>query len=81
MAADLPPPPTPSREQLQVHALQQVGELEVCDRKRALAVAAGDLHNMFVDKLVTDLRPARGWERVFGKRPPKSTAMERLVTQ
>jgi hypothetical protein len=79
VAADLPPPPNPSREQLQVHALQQVGELEVCDRKRALAVAASDLHNMAVDRLVTDLRPARGWERVFGKKTPKSTAYERLV--
>lgn len=46
----------------------QTGQLVICDQKRALAVQAGDLLNTYADKLVNDLRPASGWERIFGKR-------------
>jgi len=66
VAAGLPSPPHPTREELEIHAILQLGELEVCERKRALGVAAGDLHNLYVDRLQAVLRPATFWERLTG---------------
>lgn len=80
-AAQLPPPPNPTREQLQEHAISQVGELEVCDRKRELAVTASDLHNHYVDRLVTELRPPTFVERFTGKRKVKPLKRDELLAR
>jgi hypothetical protein len=78
-AAQLPPPPHPTREDFEIHATLQVGELEVCDRKRSLAVSAADLHNRYVDLLVTELRAPTLLERITGKRPPAPKRDEMLA--
>lgn len=82
-AAPLPPPPSPTSAQLEEHALGQVAMLDACNQKRELGVYVMDVHNAYVDRLVTQLRPARGWEHVFGKkRPPPvpKPTFERLTT-
>ncbi len=48
---------------------RQTAKLEICEAKRALGVDAMDLHNAYVDRLVSDLRPPTFWERLFGKHP------------
>lgn len=56
--------------------IRQTAKLETCDRKRALGVAAMDLHNAYVDRLVDEVRPPTFWERIIGKHlkdPPKPT--------
>ncbi|MDP3495274.1 MAG: hypothetical protein Q8R82_19355 [Hyphomonadaceae bacterium] len=80
--ADLPPPPNPTEADWQVFGRLQTGQLDICDRKRALAVAAGDLSNLYGERLTDALRPPEGWERVFGKhqsKPPKPTLEELLA--
>lgn len=62
------PPRKASEADLQVFGVRQTGKLEKCEDKRALGVEAMDLHNTYVDRLVTELRPPTFWERIFGKR-------------
>ena len=70
LGSQLPPPPTPGEEDYQVYGVRMVGAVEKCDDKRALGVAAMDLHNAYVDRLGERLRPKTFWEGVFGKRLP-----------
>lgn len=65
------PPRKASEADYQVFGVRQTGKLEKCDDKRALGVQAMDLHNAYVDRLVTDLRPPTFWERIVGKRRSK----------
>jgi len=58
-----------------------VGELEVCDHKRALAVQSADLHNHYVDRLVTELRPPTFSERFLGKRKVKPLKRDELLAR
>lgn len=67
-AAPLPRQPRPGEAEYQVFGVRQTTKLEQCEGKRALGVAAMDLHNAYVDRLLTELRPPTLWERVFGKR-------------
>lgn len=46
----------------------QTGYLDICDKRRELAVDAADLHNQGVKKVVNELRPLRWWERIVGRR-------------
>jgi hypothetical protein len=66
--APLPAGPKPTETDYQVFGVRQTAKLEACEGKRALAVAAADMHNAYVDRLVEDLRPPTFWERLFGKR-------------
>lgn len=77
LPADLPPRrPPPGEVEWQAFSVDQTGKLENCDTKRALAVAAGDLHNLYVKKLSDELEPPTWWERVTGreKEPPAPAA-------
>ena len=70
------PPPRAGETDYQVFGVRQTGKLEKCDDKRALGVAAMDLHNTYVERLVDAVRPPTFWERIIGKRPrppPKPT--------
>ena len=71
LPAPMPPPPSPSEADYQVFGLQQTGALEVCDKKRALGVAAADLHNIYVDRLAERLEPPSLWDRLTGHQPPQ----------
>lgn len=62
------PGPNPGEPDYQVFGVLQTGQLVICDQKRQLALAAGDILNRSADQLVRELRPATGWERIFGKR-------------
>lgn len=76
--AELPPGPNPGEPEYQVFGVRQTGKLEKCDDKRALGVAAADLHNAYVDRLVKIVRPPTFWERIVGKHPaapPKPSLM------
>lgn len=77
-AAELPAPPNPDEADYQVFGVRQTAALEKCDYKRALGVAAMDLHNAYVDRLVAELRPPTLWERLAGKhpRPPPKPSLE-----
>lgn len=78
LAAPLPEPP-PDKPKLAAFGVGQTGALEICDQRRALGVAAGDLHNLYVDRLAEGLKPPSLGERVFGRRhkpPPKPTLDE-----
>lgn len=45
---------------------RQTARLEVCEGKRKLAVDALDLHNAYVDKLVSELAPKKGfWDQLL----------------
>lgn len=48
----------------------QTGYLDICDKRRKLAVDAADLHNQGVKKVVNELRPLRWWERIIGRARP-----------
>lgn len=68
-AAELPPAPSPGEADYQVFGLRQTAQLEKCDYKRAVGVAAMQIHNRYVDRLVEELRPPTLWQRLAGKRP------------
>lgn len=77
-AAPLPPAPPLNASEADYAAFGrlQTGALEICDRRRALGVAAGDLHNLYVDRLAETLRPPTLGERLTGRRrkaPPAPT--------
>lgn len=82
-AAPLPPYPSASEIDHQAFGAEQTGQLEVCDTKRALAVAAGDLHNIYVDRLVETVKPRSMWGRLTGKRPgpPPRPSLDDLVDE
>lgn len=69
LPAPLPPPPNPSEAEKDAFAVLQTGALENCDTKRALAVAAADHHNQWVERMADDIRP-RGVLDVFSARAP-----------
>lgn len=46
----------------------QTGYLDICDRRRELAVDAADLHNQGVKATVNKLRPKRWYEFIIGRR-------------
>jgi hypothetical protein len=60
--------------------VDQTGSLEVCDRKRALGVAAMDLHNIYIDRLADNLKPPTVGQRIFGRhqKPPPRPSMDEL---
>jgi hypothetical protein len=60
-AAELPPGPKLDEADYQVFGARQTGRLETCEEKRALGVSAMDLHNEYVERLVSDLRPRPWW--------------------
>lgn len=66
--AELPKGPAPGEVDYQVFGVRQTAKLEKCEDKRALGVAAADLHNAYVDRLAERLRPPTLFERLFGKR-------------
>lgn len=68
LGAPLPPPPTPTEADYQTFGVAQTGQLEICDTKRRLAVAAGDLANLYAAHLQAELKPATLWQRLTGDR-------------
>lgn len=81
--AELPAPPSPAEADYQVFGVRQTAALQTCNYKRAVGVAAMDLHNAYVDRLVDELRPPTLWERMLGKHPkdpPKPDLQTWLAT-
>lgn len=68
--APLPPMPKATEPEIQSFALLQSGFLQVCEGRRALGVYAADVFNTGQDRLAERIRPAKGFERLFGKRLP-----------
>jgi hypothetical protein len=60
-AAELPTG-KPDEQDYQVFGIRQTGMLEKCEDRRALGVEAMDLHNAYVDRLVSDLKPHHWWQ-------------------
>lgn len=65
--ADLPKPPI-GEPAYQEFSLLEAGWLEICDYKRMLAVAGGDLTNYRADYITANLRAPTLIERVTGRR-------------
>lgn len=60
--AALPKGPRPGQAQVLAFAEAQTNKLEVCDERRALAVATVNIHNTKVDETVRKLTPHHWWE-------------------
>lgn len=58
--------------------VRQTAKLEICNRMRAVAVGAVDIHNAWVDDLRARLEPKGLWEKTFGVRrsPPPKPSLE-----
>lgn len=78
LGATLPRRPNPDERDYQVFGVLQTGMLEICDRKRALSVAASDYFNRQQDRFQEMIAPPRSlWQRLTG-RHPKNVAIPDL---
>lgn len=67
---DAAPIPGDSLAEARAYGTLQTGYLDICDKRRQLAVDAAVVFNNGTKEVVNDLRPLRWWERVIGRARP-----------
>jgi hypothetical protein len=82
-AAPLPawtPPEQPDEAAWQAFGVRQTAALDICNGKRRLAVATGDLHNVYAEAYQKALAP-RPWWRGKPKMPAVSTTIDEILAR
>ena len=79
--ADLPRhEPQPGEPEYQVFGAEQTTALIRCDDKRRLAVAAGDLFNVYADAYQAALKPRHWWQR-HPKAPKVGSTIDEILAR